>query len=207
MYISDSVKDQLREYEGQAIEVDALEVNQPINPGDGLIRRLKILGPAESKQEWYTVEGIYLEAQPVGIKRSLGVDLTVTNKGDTAVRIVSSEIGFTLLTNRIKGSQTPSDGPPTAVITRADVFLAHGSSQVGSGSKTYSYLIAHEYRVPQSFELTPNESRKIQIAFELPAGHYQFFAGYGGGVHESKSIVSNPVSLDLSEDQPLPEMQ
>src|SRR5579863_6398400 len=49
MYVSDSVKDQLREYEGQAIEIDALidalEVKQPINPGDGLIRRLKILGP------------------------------------------------------------------------------------------------------------------------------------------------------------------
>src|SRR5215469_3796731 len=66
MYVSDSVKDQLREYEGQAIEIDALEVNQPTNPGDGLIRHLKILGPAESKQAWYTVEGISLDAQPVG---------------------------------------------------------------------------------------------------------------------------------------------
>src|SRR6516225_5196465 len=56
MYISDSVKEQLREYEGQAVEIDALEVNQPTNPGDGLIRRLKILGPAQSKQAWYTVE-------------------------------------------------------------------------------------------------------------------------------------------------------
>jgi hypothetical protein len=34
------------------------------------------------------------------------------------------------------------------------------------------------------------------MTFQLPAGHYQFFAGYGGGVHESKSIVSNPVSIE-----------
>ena len=45
------------------------------------------------------------------------------------------------------------------------------------------------------------------IAFELPAGHYQFFAGYGGGVHESKSIVSNPVSLDLRKDQAFPKTE
>ena len=207
MYISDFVKEQLREYEGQAIEIDALEVKQPINPGDGLIRRLKILGPAQSKQAWYTVEGISLGAQPVAIKRSLGVELTVTNKRNTPVRIDSSQIGFALLSNRIEGALTPSDSPSTAVITRASVFLAHGSWQIGTGSKTYSYtyLIADEYRSPQVFELAPNESRKIQIAFELPAGHYQFFAGYGGGVHESKSIVSNPVSLELWKDQAFPE--
>jgi hypothetical protein len=35
------------------------------------------------------------------------------------------------------------------------------------------------------------------MTFELPAGHCQFFAGYGGGVHESKSIASNPVSIEL----------
>ena len=206
MYVSDSIKDQLREYEGQAIEIDALEVNQPINPGDGLIRRLKILGPAESKQAWYTVEGISLDAQPVGIKRSLGVELTVTNKGTTSVRIDSSQIGFAMLSNRIEGAQTASDGPSMAVITRADVSLPHGSWQIGAGGRTYSYayLIPDEYRSPQAFELAPNESRKMQIAFELPAGHSQFFAGYGGGVHESKSIVSNPVSFDLWEDQAFP---
>jgi hypothetical protein len=206
MYVSDSVKDQLREYEGQAIEIDALEVKQPINPGDGLIRRLKILGPAESKQAWYTVEGISLEAQPVAIRRSLGVEITITNKRETPVRVDSSQIGLALLSERLEGVHTPSDGPSTAVITRADVFLAHGGLQMGAGSKTYSYsyLIPDEYRCPQVFELAQNESRKIQIAFEIPAGHYQFFAGYGGGVHESKSIVSNPVSLDLSEDQSYP---
>ena len=99
--------------------------------------------------------------------------------------------------------------PSTAVITRADVALAHGSRQIGAGSKiySYSYLITDDDRFPQAFELAPNESRKTQIAFELPAGHYQFFAGYGGGVHESKSIVSNPVSLDLWKDQGFPETE
>lgn len=206
MYVSDSVKDQLRKYEGQAVEIDALDVKQPMNPGDGLIRSLKIIGPAESKHAWYRVEDISLEARPVAIKKSLGVEIKITNKSEAPVRIDSSQIGLALLSERIQGAQTASDGPSMAVITRADVFKAHGGRQVGAGSKTYSYsfLIPDGYRCPQVFELTSNESRKIQIAFELPAGHYQFFAGYGGGVHESKSITSNAVDLDLSDDQAYP---
>jgi hypothetical protein len=46
MYISENVKEGLREYEGQAILLDALEVRQPKNPGDGLITKYKVLGPA-----------------------------------------------------------------------------------------------------------------------------------------------------------------
>lgn len=209
MYVSDSVKDQLRAYEGQSIEIDALQVKQQINPGDGLIRRLNILGPATSKQGWSTVEGVTLGAQPLAIKGSLGVELTVTNKGDTPVRIDSSQIGFALLSSRIEGAQTPSDGPSTAVITRANVASANRSRQIGAGGKihSYSYLIADHAGFRQAFELASNESRKIQIAFELPAGHYQFFAGYGGGVLESKSIISNPVSLDLAKDQAFPETE
>src|SRR5690349_24452373 len=46
MYISEEVKDSLRSYEGQAIGIDAQQVVQPLNPGDGLIKRFKIVGPA-----------------------------------------------------------------------------------------------------------------------------------------------------------------
>ena len=66
MYISETVKDQLKQYEGQAVEIDALEVVQPDDPGDGLIRRLKVLGPAETKQTWYTLEGNTLNVQQGG---------------------------------------------------------------------------------------------------------------------------------------------
>ena len=64
MYISERVKDQLREYDGQAIELDALEVFQPKNPGDGLIQKLKVLGPAPPSNSPFTFEGISLDAQP-----------------------------------------------------------------------------------------------------------------------------------------------
>jgi hypothetical protein len=94
MYISETVKNQLRKYDGQAIEIDALDVVQPTNPGDGLIRRLIVLGPAESKG-WYSVEGLKLVAQPIATEGSrTSIEPTITNEGNaqlksTALRSVS----------------------------------------------------------------------------------------------------------------------
>lgn len=42
-YISEAMKDGLRPYEGQAHQVDASDVVQPMNPGDALIRKYKII--------------------------------------------------------------------------------------------------------------------------------------------------------------------
>jgi hypothetical protein len=201
MYISETVKNQLRQYDGQAIEIDALDVFQPNNPGDGLIRRLSVLGPAES-QGWYSVEGLKLVAQPIATEGSrTSLELTITNEGNAPTKINSSQIGFVLLSQKVEGLSTPSDGPSTAVITRANVFLGKGTWGLGTGERVYSYSygIADEAKLPEIFELAPHESRSTKMTFQLPEGHYQFFAGYGGGVHESKSIVSNPVSIERWE--------
>ena len=52
-YISEKVKEDLRTYKGQAIQVDALDVFQPKNPGDALIRKYKIIGPAPKTRSWF----------------------------------------------------------------------------------------------------------------------------------------------------------
>ena len=200
MYISEAAKDQLRPYDGQGIELDALEVVQPTNPGDGLIRKLKVLGPAPPNNSPFTFDGVKLKAQPVAVEDSRAtMELTVTNELDTPARIDSSQIGFVLLSEKIVGALTPSDGPSTAVITRTNVFTGKGTWELGTGEKVYaySYVIPDSLRFRQSFELAPHTSRSTQIRFELSSGHYQFFAGYGGGVHESKLNISNPVSLEL----------
>jgi hypothetical protein len=200
MYMSDTVRDQLRPYDGQAIELDALEVVQPTNPGDGLIRKLQVIGPAPPNNSPFRFDGIKLNAQPVAVEGSrAAIELTVTNEGDTPTEIDSSQIGFVLLSEKIAGATTPSDGPSTAVITRTNVFTGKGIWELGTGEKvySYSYMITDCLRFPQSFELPPHRSRSTQIRFKLPAGHYQFFAGYGGGVHESTLNVSNPVSIEL----------
>lgn len=200
MYISERVKDQLREYEGQAIELDALEVIQPANPGDGLIQKLKVRGPAPQSKSPFTFEGIRLDAQPVAVGGvRTAIELTVTNESDTPAKIDASQIGFVLLSEKIAGVQTPSDGPSTAVITRSNVLIGKGTWGLGNGETvySYSYVIPESLRFPQSFELAPHTSRTTQFLFELPPGQYQFFAGYGGGVHESKLNVSNPVSIEF----------
>jgi hypothetical protein len=45
-YISENVKNKLRPYAGKAMQVDALDVFQPRNFGDALIRKYKVIGPA-----------------------------------------------------------------------------------------------------------------------------------------------------------------
>src|SRR6266496_3851038 len=47
MEISESVKGLLRPYADQPVLIDAKEVYQPMNPGDGLIRKFDVLGPSE----------------------------------------------------------------------------------------------------------------------------------------------------------------
>ena len=136
MYVSERVKDQLREYEGQAVEVDALKVYQPMNPGDGLIRELRILGPAKAPVG-YTVEGIKLDARPMAIKGSrMGVELTITNQTERPAIILSPQIGFAVLSQKIDDLSSPfdpSDGPSTAVITRTNVLLASSTRGIGVG--------------------------------------------------------------------------
>src|SRR5215472_8656756 len=210
MYVSERVKDQLRSYDGQAIELNALEVIQPTNPGDGLIRKLQVLGPAPPSKSPFTFEGISLDARAVAVKDvRAAIELKITNESDTPAKIDTSQIGFVVLSEKIVGVQTPSDGPSTAVITRSNVFLGKGTFGFGDGETihSYSYVIPDSLRLPQSFELAPRTSRTTRIRFELPAGHYQLFAGYGGGVHESNLNVSNAVSIDLWDDGQEPEVR
>lgn len=194
MYISEEVKESLREYNGQAIQIDALEVVQPINPGDGLIKRFNVIGSAGPKQNGYTVEGTKLEVQPIAIHLPFAtLTLTITNEGDDVAMINSSQIGFALLGPRKSENDplSPSDGPSTAVITRTSVLNSHSSDGV------HSYVITDEDMFPTSFTLAPHGSKTTKITFMLPQGSYQFLAGYGGGVHENYLVVSNPVSIDF----------
>jgi hypothetical protein len=204
MYVSEAVKEQLRPYEGKPIEVYALEVFQPINPGDGLIRRLNVLGPAVEKERWYTIEDTKLDAQPRTVDEShVTIRLTITNDAKIPARIDASQIGFAVLVK--KGTSeyalSPSDGPSLAVITRVDALSKGGPSEMRVGDQllSYSFLIADKDRLPRLFDLGPGESKSTEIALHLPKGHYQFWAGYGGGVHEDKLIVSNPVSIEVGQ--------
>jgi hypothetical protein len=202
MYISEGVKEDLRDYEGQAIEIDALDVFQPINPGDGLIRKYKVLGPAPNKHPEAIPDGLVLVAD--GPFRNDGlttVTIEIRNQGAKSAAIDSSQLGLNLLAKTREYPLSPSDGPSTAVITRVSVLTPEGKLEWSSdGAKhSFSFGIDPENRLPHFFHLDPGQSRSSTITFEVPPGEYQFISGYGGGVHEERSLVSNPVSFDVNE--------
>jgi hypothetical protein len=200
-YISDAVKNALRPYKGTAMQVDASEVVQPMNPGDALIRKYKIIGPAPDTRHWVVLNGLELIAEsdfgPHGVPAFL---IEVRNAGGKPVKVDSSEFGPALLGLSPKGPFCASDGKSGAWITRGNLVNSSSwESGIGSAKYSASYTIDPKSRPPEHFQLAPGQSKKIRVTFKVPPGQYQFMVGYGGGVHEEKSLASNAVSFDLND--------
>lgn len=211
MYIAEAAKSQLRSYSGQAVEIDAKEVSQPINPGDGLIKRFEVLGPApEGRRSWVKREGISLttsvriqaDGKPVAT-------ITIENTNGAAVKLLSQELALTLLMKRGDGERwSVSDGPSFALITRQSFEV--GSSEprwkdngVEAG-KPYAWSIGRDHALPHDFMLGSKERKVIEVSFDLPDGQYDFLCGYGGGVHEDKCIASNLSAFDVENGKAKP---
>lgn len=202
MYVSEGAKEDLRPYAGQAIEIDALDVFQPINPGDGLIREYRILGPAKDGDGWIALDGLILRAEKTIADGPPSVIIEIRNSGRKSVRIDSSQIGLALMMKKQGNDHfDPSDGTSTAVITRVNILNSdwERASLVVGVMRSWSYVVDPDDPLPDFFTLEPGEFRSTTITLHVPPGEYQFFFGYGGGVHEGKSLASNPVSLDVLE--------
>jgi hypothetical protein len=200
-YISDSVKNELRPYKGKAMQLDALEVSQPQNPGDALVRKYKIIGPAPDTHHWVMLDGLKLIAESdFGPHRTPTFLIEIRNAGEKPVEVDSSEFGPALLGLSPKGPLCASDGKSGAWITRGNL-VNPSSWESGSGSVKYSasYAIDPKSRPPERFQLASGQSKKVRVTFKVPPGQYQFMVGYGGGVHEEKSLASNAISFDLND--------
>ena len=213
MYISGRVKNELIPYKGSAIQIDASDVVQPVNPGDALIQKYKIIGPASLANHPPSVEGLELIAQS-----DFGADGTPTfliaihNNGNRPVEVFSSEVAPTVLgTNqgdalswsrwlRPSSSLSPSDGRSVAWITRMDLALLRSGKRewVRNGFRCSLFYADSNAALQERFMLQPGQFRSVRIVVELPSGQYQFIVGYGGGVHEAKSLASNAISYDMN---------
>lgn len=206
MYVSESVKNVLRSYKGEAVQVDAFEVFQPTNPGDGLIRAYKIMGPAPDTHQLARLDGLELLAESdFSSQDTPSFVLRIRNIGNETLRIVHSEIGPTLLTRKPAcefGPFGPSDGDSVAVITRVSPSNSPGQTwcKVGSSNFSVGFAVDPQTQLPERFELLPQQSVSTKITFQAPPGQYQFLFGYGGGVHEEKSLASNAISFDVDHD-------
>jgi hypothetical protein len=201
-YISENVKNGLRTYKGMAVQVDASDVFQPMNPGDGLIRKFEIVGPAPDTHQWVVLDGLELTAESDFGPHSTPTFLVeIRNTGNGPVEIRSSEIGPALLGVTPNTDFSVSDGGSIALITRANL-LSPSSWESTVAGVTYfaSYTIDPQSRLPERFWLNPKQSAKARIFFKASPGQYEFMFGYGGGVHEEKSLASNAISFDVSEE-------
>ena len=195
MYVSENIKEELRPYAGNAIQIDATDVYQPINPGDGLIKACKYLGPiSEGIRSWVTVDGLRLQCTVKANSNGQPVaTIIVDNNGSRPVRLLTDELALTLLTKGDANEWTPYDGPSFAMITRQ-------SFQIGEGDPRWHdthWSIGKENALPDQIMLGPDERKTIDIVFDLPDGEYDFLCGYGGS--GDKGLASHLVGFNVSD--------
>lgn len=196
MYVSDRVKEKLRPYTGQPLQIYASGVSQPVNPGDGLITKYDIIGPAPDRG-WPQTDGIKIEIRPdFRAENTASFVVTVANTGRNGATIETPQLAQTLLgPNKILF--TPSDGKSVAWITRTSMLGGDhfGKMRIDGTLLSFGSTIDAGNSLPEEFELAPGESRQTRITFRVPPGTYEFIVGYGGGVHENNSVASNAVSF------------
>jgi hypothetical protein len=207
-YISEAVKEQLRSYAGQAVQISVNEITQPTNPGDGLVNSYVILGQATDDPSNPITDNVEIRVEPgFDGKKASTFAITLRNDSLLPVPVSPSEVGITLLGINRGVAFSASDGKSVAWITRADLS-PHGPNGVAESSWTSTvdgktvyatYKTAQPCAFRSRIKLAAHDSVSCRVRLDVPAGEYQFMAGYGGGVHAWKSIASNAVSFNVDD--------
>jgi hypothetical protein len=197
MYVSEDLKSGLRSYAGQAVQIDATKVSQPINPGDGLIQKYNWVGPAPEPKT-IVLSGLELLATADSAHDSSTIIIKVHNIGTHAVDVYRGEMGINVFSNRPKSAFSAADGRSEAVITRQHPTRRSGQWEWIENGKKLPASYEADRDIPDIIHLEPGASYRVTFTFSVPPGEYQFVFGYGGGVHAEKSMLSKAVSFDVS---------
>jgi hypothetical protein len=212
MEVSESVKDLLRPYANRPVLVDAKEVLQPMNPGDGLIEKLEVLGPSVETTSAKFGKPPLLEDLSLKVFANFSVAngpeliIELRNTGTVKRGVDMQALGPTLLAKKQEPECFgPSDGPSFVAVTRTNVDFMHqhpagGGCHVNGKGGTIRMWLPPGVAVPRAFDLEPGQSMEVPLQFELSEGEYEFLAGYGGGVHETRTLVSNRIALNINGD-------
>lgn len=206
MYVSERVKQKLLPYKNKPIRVDATEISQSSQFGDGLIKKVVYRGPASIYPDW-SGDGLRLKTFPAfknGDKPSIVIE--VINTGLKDLRLDSAKLAPTLLTKTgyINPLYRPTDGPSFALIT-GQGFAAFGNdkpvvrrSGVAYG-RPYSWRIEKSQLPPAHFTLKPHQKKRIKIMLDVPRGEYDFLCGYNNGLPDSQVTASNLTAFDVTK--------
>lgn len=213
MYVSEETKEALRKYEGRPVEIDAKEVFQPINPGDGRIGKFDLLSLLDSKPAPRGIEGLRLTVEPeFEPGRGPRFALAIENVSGEDVTVDTSSIAPTLLGEK-DGQDlfSPSDGKSRALITRCEldgvencheefgVTVTKPDGRKTTVTKRYAFGVEGDRGVPASMLVRAGQTERFTISLDVPPGTYDLLFGYGGGVHETRGLASNIVSFQTIE--------
>jgi hypothetical protein len=199
MYVAEGVKEQLRKRAGQCVEIDATDVYQPMNPGDGLIKAFTVVGTGPAGSGGESPTGLKLSIRPTfrdGEKPTM--EVRVENVSAATVKVNMESLAPTVLARKSGTYWGPSDGPSTAVITR-NSFWAAGPRTEG-GNDTLGWRVGKAASSEPFVELASKGALTIEISLRLPAGEYDFLAGYGGDVQNRQCIASNLIGFDVGKE-------
>ncbi|HEV7401421.1 MAG TPA: hypothetical protein VGO11_00780 [Chthoniobacteraceae bacterium] len=204
MYVSEAVKEPLRAEAGKCVQIDAVQVEQPVNPGDGLIKRFTYLGPAPADERGASAEGLKISAIPDfkdgGVPQFV---IRVENVSDQPRTVRMGTLAVTILAAQTKppSGLSPSDGPSVAVVTRQS-FWSDGPRMQAEGidqSVSYRWWVTAPRALGELVALPPKAAFELHVSFKMPAGEYEFLAGYGG-MNAGRCIASNLIAFDAKAD-------
>jgi hypothetical protein len=118
MYISEKSKEALRKYEGQSILLDAKEVYQPINPGDGRINKFEVLKTLSATNPSLDSTGLSFTVRPQFQNGNSRIIIEVENTGRVNTHVSTGALALTLLGLKLQNPFSPSDGKSDAWLTR-----------------------------------------------------------------------------------------
>jgi hypothetical protein len=213
-YVSETIKELLRPYEGKSVQVDATAVFQPINPGDARIDELEILDSAVPNPNTgpyanlkLTIEAAFrpgdFPAFEVEIK-NIGPEDEVFSLSGLAPTVLFQIDQISTLVS------LPGDGPSYAVITRFELGSIQPDQWSGGGVSlrdahgvpSFHYFRWMAKNIPQNLKrvrLKPGEGVQVLFVFDLPPGEYDFLVGLGSGFGPH-NIASNLVAFDVFDD-------
>lgn len=200
-YVSDDVKENLRQYTNQAIELNVSKLAiQEAQPHDPRILKYTILGPArELPREQVGGVRIIVKSDFDRDHKTAFV-ISIENSTNSPIEINSAAVGPTLM--GLMGpfpESAATDGKSIAWITRTDLLTPTASSLKVGGVAVFaeSYRIEPNSKLPKRFNLKPGASKHTRVIFKIPPGPYEFLVGFGGGVWAGKSLASNAISFHV----------